>query len=137
MNDSQSSLEIQIATERRIPAEAVRALYDLSRWWPERTLANIGEVIAGGLALGAWKNGTLIGFVRAVSDGRFRAYVEDVVVHPDHRRSGVASKLLDELMKELTDIDVVSLFCSDDNCSLYEKAGFNRTSQVVMHRASA
>jgi ribosomal protein S18 acetylase RimI-like enzyme len=65
-----------------------------------------------GLAVGAWEDERLIGFARAVSDGVFRAYIEDVVVHENYRRSGIGQKLLSRLMNELSDIETVSLFAN-------------------------
>lgn len=37
-------------------------------------------------SVGAWKDDTLIGFARAVSDGKFRAYIEDIVIHSLFRK---------------------------------------------------
>lgn len=120
---------------RPIPAAGVRALYQQADWWPERSEDAIAEVIANGPAVGAWDGDRLVGFARAVTDGRFRAYIEDVVVDASHRRSGCGTALLAALQSELAGIDVVSLFCHRDHADFYERAGFNFTRQRIGHRA--
>jgi GNAT superfamily N-acetyltransferase len=57
------------------------------------------------------------GRARAVTDGLLRAYVEDVVVSPDWRGTGVGRALLAGLMEQLEPIPVVTLFCSADVCA--------------------
>ena len=75
-----------------------------------------------------------MGFVRAVTDGRFRAYVEECVVAEEFRGLGVGTELLAVLLRDLTHIDVVSLFCSSELVPFYERSGFRATRQFVMHR---
>jgi ribosomal protein S18 acetylase RimI-like enzyme len=116
-----------------INALSVRALFDSERWWLERTVPEIQSTIDVGPAVGAWRDGQLIGFVRAVTDGRFRAYIEDCVVSQHCRRDGVATELLAVLMRDLANIDVVSLFCSPELVPVYKQSGFRATRQSVMH----
>ena len=121
--------------ERPIDARDVRGLYDSVQWWPDRTRDDIAAVLAAGPAVGAWDGDRLVGFARAVTDGHLRAYIEDVVVHPDHRHAGIATALLDQLIAALGSIETVSLFCEPALIELYERQRFRpRRSQVVMHR---
>jgi ribosomal protein S18 acetylase RimI-like enzyme len=119
---------------RAISSSGVRALYDEAGWWPERCPEDIDAVLALGPAFGAWSGDELVGFVRAVSDGRFRAYVEDVVVAAAHRKRGVGFRLMEAMLRELSNIDVVSLFCEDSLVDLYGRSGFRVTGQRVLHR---
>ncbi len=130
----QSFVEVRTAAERPIPARLVRDLYAQVGWWPERSEADIAGMLVRGVAVAAWDDDRLVGFARAVSDGRFRAYIEDVVVHEHYRRQGVATDLLERLLDELGAIDVVSLFCHPVLAPLYEPAGFEPTRQLVLHR---
>ena len=108
-------------------------LYSLAAWWPRRTEAEVEAVIAGGKAVGAWDGDCLVGFARFISDGSLRAYIEDVVVDPSHRHKGVGTALMQCLLNTLSDIDVVSLFCDEALAGMYERNGFVRTGQIVMH----
>ena len=122
--------------ERTIPAAEVRRLYGLEGWWPKRSDAEIAAVLSGAPAVGAWHGDRLVGFARSVVDTHLRAYIEDVVVHPEHRRSGLATAVLARLIGELRESHLVSLFSSAELTALYERLGFRATRQVVMHRDS-
>ena len=86
--------------------------------------------------MGVWYEDEFVGFARAVVDTHLRAYIEDVVVHPKHRRSGVATAVLGRLIGELRESHLVSLFSSAELTAFYERLGFRATRQVVMHRDS-
>jgi predicted GNAT family acetyltransferase len=131
-----SPIHIAFHAQRPIDAHAVRALYDLANWWPQRQPDAIAQMLDQGLAIGVWDNQHLIAFARAVTDGHFRAYIEDVVVHPAYRHQGVAVAMLERLLGALAHIETISLFCTADLRVLYQQLGFKaRGSQVVMHRA--
>lgn len=129
------SCRILFHTERQIDAHQVRALYDQVDWWPNRQPEAIAQVLGQDIAIGAWAGDELVGFVRAISDGEFHAYVEDVVVHPNYRRRGIARRMLTHLIEALRHIETISLFCAPELVALYEQVGFRpRRRQVVMHR---
>ncbi|MEG9295309.1 GNAT family N-acetyltransferase [Mangrovibacillus sp. Mu-81] len=130
-----NKVEILNNKERPInPIELIK-LYNGAGWWEERTDQDIEEMLKQGDSVGAWHNSELIGFARAVSDGKFRAYIEDVVVHKDYQNSGIGTKLLELLLAELSHIDIISLFCEEDLIPFYEKNNFKFSkSHLVMHR---
>ena len=39
-------------------------------------------------------DGDLIGFARIIGDGIINIYIQDMIVHPDHRRRGIANQLV-------------------------------------------
>jgi predicted GNAT family acetyltransferase len=132
------TLQIAFHTERPIDAHAVRALYDLANWWPNRQPAAIADMLDHAIAIGVWDHDHLIAFARAVADGHFRAYIEDVVVHPAYRRQGIALQMLGQLLDALAHIETISLFCTPDLMTLYAQLGFaSHRSQCVMHRAGS
>jgi GNAT superfamily N-acetyltransferase len=127
-------MDIVSTLQRPIDGAAVVNLYDEAGWWAARSSEQVQSILASGPAVGAWDADELVGFARAVSDGCFRAYVEDVVVRADHRRRGTATRMVEVLLELLSEIDVVTLFCGADLAPFYENTGFNATSQVVLHR---
>jgi N-acetylglutamate synthase-like GNAT family acetyltransferase len=127
-------IEIKLHSEKTIKSSDVRELYDELEWWPERKEEKLEKMLNNDIAIGAWCDGTLIGFCRAVSDGVFRAYVEDVAVLDKYRKKGIGYRLVEILMKELDHIDVVTLFCDEELVDFYKKHRFKRTTQKVMHR---
>jgi GNAT superfamily N-acetyltransferase len=133
MNDP-SLWTVLPASERPVDVADLLILFQAEGWWPRCTEGAMAEVIAAGPAVGAWVGERLVGFARAVTDGAFRAYVEDVVVAESARRSGVARGLVEALLEQLPAGAVVSLFCSPDLQALYAGVDFKPTRQLVMHR---
>jgi len=84
-------------------------------------------------AVGAWSASSLVGFARAVTVGRLHAYVDDVMVHPDWRRRGIATAVVEALVADL-DVTGVTLFCGADFVPLCQRSGFVPTKQVILHR---
>jgi ribosomal protein S18 acetylase RimI-like enzyme len=122
-------------SERKIKTSDVIRLYNDAGWWEDRLEEDIEEMLNKELSVGAWEDDTLIGFARAVSDGKFRAYIEDVVIHSSYRKEGIGEKLVSKLLVELTHIDIISLFCEEHLIPFYEKNNFKYSkSQFVMHR---
>lgn len=121
--------------ERPIKAIELMKLYDDAGWWEERKEQDIEEMLKREISIGVWKDGTLIGFARAVSDGKFRAYIEDVVIHKAYQKSGIGKNLVSKLLDELSHIDVISLFCEEHLIPFYKKNNFKYSkSQFVLHR---
>lgn len=124
---------ILTAAERPIPGTDIRRLYDLEGWWPERTVTDLELVAEQHPSVGAWRDDRLVGFARAVTDGRFHAYAEDVVVDPTERGNGIGRALMDRLAEQVSPVPILSLFCAPDLAPFYEKAGYVRTDQVMLH----
>jgi ribosomal protein S18 acetylase RimI-like enzyme len=132
----QVNVQIALHSERPIDAQAVQALYAVAHWWPQRSADALAQVLDQHPAVGLWDAAALIGFARAVTDGAFRAYIEDVVVHPAYRRQGLARALVARLLAALEHIETISLFCTPEVHALYAQLGFKaRQGQLVMHRA--
>jgi N-acetylglutamate synthase-like GNAT family acetyltransferase len=128
-------VEVMSYKVRQIKAVELVKLYKGEGWWEERKEEDIEEMLKHGNSVGAWNKGELIGFARAVSDGKFRAYIEDVVIHKDYQNSGTGTKLMAQLVDELSHIDIISLFCEEELLPFYEKNNFKFSkSHLVMHR---
>ena len=122
-------------TDKKIKANDLIKLYQNVGWWEERKQQDIEDMLLKVKSVGAWKDDTLIGFARAVSDGKFRAYIEDVVIHNSYREEGIGTKMVSNLLDELSHIDVISLFCEEKLLPFYEKNGFKYSkSQFLMHK---
>ncbi|GIO27675.1 N-acetyltransferase [Ornithinibacillus bavariensis] len=129
------SVEIKTSTDRPIKAIELMRLYRDVGWWENRNEHDIEQMLKREITVGAWEDDVLVGFARSISDGKFRAYVEDVVIQTEYQKLGIGKKLILQLLKELSHIDVISLFCEADLIPFYEKNQFKfSNSQVVMHR---
>jgi ribosomal protein S18 acetylase RimI-like enzyme len=129
------SFDITLHQKRPIHPRVVRELYATVGWWPERQEQELARVLDSDLAIGAWDGDRLVGFARVISDGRFHAYIDDVLIHPDYQRAGLGSLLLTELLTSLRHIETITLFCQPELVSFYEKQGFRAyQSQIILHR---
>ena len=128
-------MDIRMHTDRPITAEALKGLYDSEPWWPERTVEDLRFVLSECPAVAAWDGTVLVGFARAVTDGRFRAYIEDVLVLKPYRKRSIGTRMLHMLLEELREIHVITLFCRPRLSGYYAELGFKHfTKQVVMHK---
>jgi ribosomal protein S18 acetylase RimI-like enzyme len=108
----------------------------------ERTLSDYEQdIIPKGdpleqFALGAFStNDELIGFVRFKRDqrskARHRAYLYTLYVHPDHRRKGIARRLVLELLQQaeqvpgVEQLQLAALISDTTVIPFYEKLGFH------------
>lgn len=120
--------------EQPICVEKIKKLYDSVGWWPERKEVDIQKMLNNSIAIEVLEENELIGFSRVVSDGVFRAYIEDVVVHESVRNKGIGENMLKMLLREVSHIDIVSLFCEEKLIKFYGEQRFKATKQIVMHR---
>lgn len=120
-----------------VPATAVPALEAASRVYLQAALArgdyvgwvveHEGRVIAGGGAL-----------LRRLlprpehPEGGEEAYLLNVYTEPEHRRHGVARRLMEVILEwcRARQINRVSLHASDDGRPLYESLGFAQTNEM-------
>ena len=86
------------------------------------------------LTLGVWDEERLIAFARVITDDRYRALIDDVVVDSDYRGRGIASHMLDTLMKRLEHIEQVMLDCDVELTPFYAKFGFSQKKSPSMLR---
>lgn len=74
--------------------------------------------------LGVWDEDQLIGFARVITDDRYRALIDDVVVDSAYRGQGIASEMLDKMLKRMQHIETIMLDCAPELESFYGRFGF-------------
>lgn len=52
----------------------------------------------------AWEGSDLVGLARIVGDGETIAFLQDVLVHPDHQRQGLGRRLVDAAFEPYVDV---------------------------------
>ncbi len=83
----------------------------------------------------AEKDSSIVGAIMVGSDGR-RGYIYHTAVHPDFRRQGIASKLVDSAIRKLSALGInkVALVVFDRNDtgnSFWESQGFTVRNDLV------
>jgi GNAT superfamily N-acetyltransferase len=77
------------------------------------------------LVLTAWRNGTLVGIARVLTDGVLFSYLCDLAVEPDVQGLGVGKTLVGEVMQRCKGTDLI-LRDSDISSGYYAHLGFQR-----------
>jgi GNAT superfamily N-acetyltransferase len=74
----------------------------------------------------AWHEESLVGLARVVGDGVSIIYLQDVLVHPDHARSGVGTRLVNAVFEPYIDVRQQVLMTDDEPAqrAFYESLGF-------------
>ncbi len=132
-----STGELDYSFTRLVPASALRSLLGQTSWANGRTEDEVLQVIANSpVQLGVWDDDRLVGYARALTDGRFRALVDDVVVDEVQRGSGIGKEIMRRLLERLAEVDQVVLLASDASAAFYVKLGFepSRANCLVRRR---
>jgi GNAT superfamily N-acetyltransferase len=122
---------VEYSSARRMPPAEVLRLLKQTSWGIDRSEADVAKApeIAP-LYVGAWLDGRLVGFARAVTDGVFRGFVEDVVVDESVRAQGIGGGLIRALLERLAGVEVVALDCEAEVVPFYASLGFARSPNV-------
>ena len=75
-------------------------------------------------------SGTLVGFITAVTDGVFAAYIPLLEVLPDFQGQGIGRVLVDRMLGRLQDCYMIDLVCDDSVVTFYEQLGGQRLNGV-------
>lgn len=102
-----------------------------------RTREAARKGLAGGLfCITARTGGRLVGMGRVVGDGACFFQIADIMVHPDHRRRGLGSRIMERIMAYISataDASAhINLFSSPGIVGLYKSFGFVEASPVIV-----
>jgi GNAT superfamily N-acetyltransferase len=108
-------------------------------WAQWRTEEDVRDQVATAWRLvGAYtQRSEMVGFARAVSDGRDIAYLADVYVLSDHRGQGLGRALMCEMVENGPGVGFRWLLHTRDAHDLYREFGFAEPDERVMERPSS
>jgi ribosomal protein S18 acetylase RimI-like enzyme len=75
---------------------------------------------------------SVIGFGRALTDGVFRALLDDIIVDQAHRGRGLGHMIVDSLMKQVSTVEEVLLHTDHDLEGFYSSHGFREYAGLAM-----
>jgi len=122
-------MEIIFSTEAPA-AQSFKSLYDTTNWGPvERDVGFYADALRGSWALvAAYDDDRLIGFARAISDGKLHAFITEMIVDPAYQRRRLGEQLLKLLVDRChaSGITDIQLFCAKGKADFYVKNGFSK-----------
>ena len=126
---------IETHAARPIDCASLQDIFRHVGWCSNRDAKAAQLLLAGpSLSIGAWSGDRLVGYGRALSDGLFRALIEDVIVDPRYRRRGIGSKVMVKLLNELGGVEEVQLACDEEAVPFYRSFGFLVSNHRRMYR---
>ena len=118
-------MDVELSFERPICAEHLLPLYFQTDWADQRTCEDVEQMLTSTqVLLGAWNGDQLVAFARAVTDGKYRALIDDVIVDRAHRGKGLGKRIMHALSERLLEVEEVFLRCDEDHVSYYQKIGY-------------
>jgi ribosomal protein S18 acetylase RimI-like enzyme len=104
-------------------------LYRMAEWWTDGVDQpdQIAPLIAGSHCYCIATIGNeIVGIGRAISDGVSDAYIQDITVNKSHRRQGIASKIVNELVRQLNQdgLGWIGLIAERGTQNFYIQLGF-------------
>ena len=124
---------VDYSFDRRIEPEQLLDLLRQAGWAKHRSMEGVRSMVEGtSLMVGAWEGDRLVGFSRAMTDGIYRALIDDVIVEESRRGEGIGSDLTRKLIGKLADVEEVFLHCGEGVVPFYERHRFERSKGVVM-----
>lgn len=124
---------VNYSFDREIGLEQLQDLLRQTGWANQRSIEGIQTMLDGTpLTLGAWEGNRLVGFVRVITDGIYRALIDDVVVEESKRGTGIGSELMQRIAERLAGVEEVFLRCGEHVVPFYERHGYERSNGVIM-----
>ena len=78
--------------------------------------------------------GHVIGFITAVSDGTFAAYIPLLEVLPLFRGQGIGTQLVNRMLEKLRDYRMVDLMCDTNLVGFYQRFSLRRMGGMGLRR---
>jgi GNAT superfamily N-acetyltransferase len=120
----------------RIDRDAVHRYLSEESYWAKGRPRDVMDALIEGASrvVGLYRDGTQVGFSRAVSDGHVQSYLADVYVLEEHRGRGLGVELVRFSVDEGPLAKTRWYLHTRDAHDLYRKFGFGEPSERVLER---
>ena len=114
-------------------AEELMELFHQTTWANNRTIEGIEALLKNtNTCIVIRDNNTLIGFGRALTDGIYRALIDDIIIDKNYQRKGLGGEIVHCLLDKLLEVEEIFLNCGEHLEDYYNKYGFERADCLTM-----
>ena len=122
-----------ISSENPPKASELLKLFNQTSWAKKRSIDGIQTLLENTqIFVTIRKDSILIGYGRAISDGIYRALIDDIVIDENYRKKELGKNVLNNLLEKLQGVDEIFLNTGEHLEMFYEKFGFERAKCLTM-----
>lgn len=121
-------------SKKELPGAAeLVELFQQTTWANRRSIEGVTKLLQKTEVFIVIRNGKdLIGFGRALTDGVYRALLDDIIIDKKFRKQGLGGLIVKELLKELEGVEEVFLNTDDYLEAFYKKYSFKKDTGITM-----
>lgn len=124
---------ITVSTTVIPSAFELKHLFNQTDWANNRTLDDIEKLIKFlGPFVTITEDNKLIGFGRIITDGIYRALLDDIIIDSNYRGQGLGNTIVEELLNLVPHVEEVYVNTSNELESFYNKFNFNASQSLTM-----
>lgn len=129
------TVEFEINITELPTEKELKNLFSQTTWASERKNMDIKKMLENlNVFVTIREDSELIGFGRAISDGIYRALVDDIIVDSSYQNRGLGKVIVTNLLSQLDGIDEIYLNTNPDLEEFYKKFGFIKVNTVTMKK---
>jgi aralkylamine N-acetyltransferase len=122
--------EIAVTVVQTWDEKEIAVLYTAGGWWKEEyKTEDLRALIRGSFAFAVAtdKNGRAVGMGRVIADGVSDGYIQDLVVLPQYRKSGIGTQIVAALVNRCLESGItwIGLIAEPDTEKFYLPLGFH------------
>jgi predicted GNAT family N-acyltransferase len=114
-------------------SEELMELFHQTTWANNRTIEGIEALLKNtNTCIVIRDHNKLIGFGRALTDGIYRALIDDIIIDKNHQRKGLGGEIVHSLLDKLLEVEEIFLNCGEHLEDYYNKYGFERADCLTL-----
>ncbi len=126
-------MKYTISTTTLPNPSALQYLFSQTTWAKNRNEDDIKQLLSQTKVYVVIKDKQqLIGFGRAISDGIYRAMLDDIVVDQEYQKQGLGKLIVTELLDQLKDVETIFLNTKPELEGFYNKYNFTTSKALTM-----
>lgn len=128
-------MKYTISTSQLPEPKDLKLLFLQTSWAKDRSLEGVKLLLKNTKIFVVIRNTDtkeLIGFGRALSDGVYRALLDDIIISEDFRKNGLGKYIVSRLLDQLEDVEQIFLNTKPHLEGFYQQFSFAKAKTISM-----